>query len=124
MADAVDKISDPLAKWGTPEFADFMASVGDEILIELGRMTKQAEQTGGDGRNLNAINQLLNGLALIITKFKLVRENELQSGNAVRVDRVTTFFTPTISALESSEENFIVDRNTILRKYRREQKGF
>ncbi|KAL5325185.1 hypothetical protein ACEPPN_006308 [Leptodophora sp. 'Broadleaf-Isolate-01'] len=116
MADAVDEISDPLAEWGTPEW--------DETLIELGRMTKQAEQTGDDERDFNAINQLLNGLSFVITKFKLVREIELRSGNAARMGRVTAFFTPTISALERSVENFAVDRNKLLRKYRRELDGF
>lgn len=38
--------------------------------------------------------------------------------------RVTAFFTPTISALERSVENFAVDRNKLLRKYRRELDGF
>ncbi|KAL2062175.1 hypothetical protein VTL71DRAFT_6441 [Oculimacula yallundae] len=110
MADASFEIADPLAEWGTPEW--------DTTLAELGKLTKLAEATTGhDGHDFNAINQLLSGLAFVISKFKLVRDLELRSASAKRVSMVTTFFSPTILALERSVESFVADRAKIMDRY-------
>ncbi|CZS91706.1 uncharacterized protein RAG0_02222 [Rhynchosporium agropyri] len=131
-ARSLDETIDPLAEWGT--------QMWDDTLLALDRMTKQAKPTGLLGRDFQTVNELLNGvstpspasfssstqetniflslqLAFVITKFKLVRGIELRSNNTKRMGMVTSFFTPTILALESSVESFAADRNTIIERY-------
>ncbi|XMA18988.1 hypothetical protein WAI453_011779 [Rhynchosporium graminicola] len=108
-ARSLDETIDPLAEWGT--------QMWDDTLLALDRMTKQAEPTGLLGRDFQTVNELLNGLAFVITKFKLVREIELRSNNTKPIGMVTSFFTPTILALEKSVESFAADRSTIIERY-------